>query len=577
MADSQITFSKAQLKTRDGRSRLSTLMSQLIVQSGEAGTVLENRWKTCQDQYDATPNSSGSEITKGVQERPINIIAPRIDAAEDAIAASNIGAKPYAQCLMDKTKSNYSEPLEKGIQDICDIERFGEAYRQLVHDGLIRALGILCIAFNSATNKIEFTPIHPKCFRVFPNTNPWLDKAEFAAHQITITRAELQDLIAQKKLQKPNETDSEIVAAAQLAATTEFRAPREDFDGDSITSPFTDFDQINLWDAKIRLRVGKERSWYRVVYHEESQNVLLCEPWPYNNPGYTIGYLDLDPDRFYPNVSQAWRLVNLQHAYTEAWSMMQLGTEMEAFPPVVGTLGAGSKEITLTPGKIIPGSVAQNVQIISGRANPQIAASILPLIKSEADEVVRIARTGTAQEPVSGTTATAVQLAAEGQKRAEGSLADRASLALEHCWQRIIEICRTHPAEIAAAYPFLKDEFWVGVAQDVRVVATARSSNANPAAQMQILADLYQLAQSAPQMFDMEKIITHIVENMGIEADVNEFFAKNNTDPTNVINPAIAGQAGPGGMVPPQGDPAVPQVPQALPPADPLQVGGLQP
>jgi len=573
MAESQITFSKAQLKTKDGRSRLAQLLSQLVVQSA-TGTVLENRWKTCEDQYDATPNSSGSEIVNGVKDRPVNIVAPRIDAAEDAIAASNIGVKPYAQCLMEDTYKDSADALEKGLQEICDTERFGESYRQLIHDALIRGCGIVDIEFNTAAGKIEFTPIDPRSFRVYPNSTPWFDKTEFAAHQISITRAELQDLIAQKKLQKPNETDSDSIAAAQFGAATEFIAPRADFDGDSISSPFYDFDIVQLWDCKIRLRVGKERTWFRVVYHYESQSVLMVEPWPYDGLGYVICYLDIDYNRFYPNSSQAYRLCNLQHAYTDAWSMLSLGTEMEAFPAVMGTLGGADKNIKIEPGKIIPSTNPQ-VQIITGRANPQIAAGVLPMLKNEADEIVRIARTGVSQEPVAGTTATAVQLASEGQKRAEGSLADRASLAIEQCWTRIIELCRAHPVELSEAYPGLKDKFYLGLAQDCRVVATARASSANPAAQQQILADFWALVQAEPTLWDVKAVIKHIAESMNIEADLSQFWLGDRNG--DLTNGQQTQQGGPLDMAAQQGDPGVPGNDTGQPVGDPQQLGDVQP
>jgi len=527
-----VRFKKNELKNRKGWLRLGQICNDIINNAGGPPGDVADRWSVSVKMYDGEPGASGIDIATGAAKREVNIVAPNIDESIDAISEQNIGQKPYCQVVPLDGRAKRADTIEKGIQDICDSFEFGEFYRQVMKDALLRSVGIIHLPFSEEAG-FSCSTVHPEDFRVYPQNKPGFEHVQFVAHVFRMVRIEIQDKVDSGDFIKPESLSGGQTTVANLDADSQ--AVHSDAEGGEDTAAWQtmgaaqDFDLIALWDCKIKVRCGTEAEWYRLIVHNSTGCVLCCEPWPYEDQSdYVAGYLDRDPKRWYSRVSLAYRLQNLQYAYSQFWACVELGTEMEAFPPIIGSLSLKNSITKLEPGMIVPSNGVDKVQIVNGRANPMISREMLALIKEEAQTITRIARTSLAGEPSQNTTATASMQIAAGQQRSEGGLADRASGAVEAVWELILSKCKAHPEEVAKVYPFLSDEFFEAIADcEVKIIAAGRDPSVNPVVYRQALVDFKALASQNPEMWDVAAIDKKIAESLDLPFEVEDFVRKN--------------------------------------------------
>jgi len=530
---------------------LDAMIAQFIDSGINLKAGVRDRWEVLEAMYRQDVGSSGLPVFEKNETRATPLFKSRAKRLVDATHAALTGAQPYCQAIPYAQSQNKADEREKAVQAVVDTSRYAEYQRLAILDAAMCGLGVI---WSPLTEKgVVHHHVHPGRVIVLPNISHDFGTVFCIGHMVQIPAFELMQMQEEGKIRK----EFEILPSSTEFTLSDGGSDDNLSDNNSIDLP-NDFQNVEVWRLLVKLNIGGEMCWWNVWYSHDQSRVMSIEKYPFKMPWYTVYRLHYEPSRFWPEVPVMQSLQAIQHQHSTLSAVMEQGAVASAVGvlAVNGTLMNGKDLKTFSPGDIIQtsGLSPNQISAIFPAINLTAVPPAIQKLEADADAALGVTKTATGQE-LNDATATEVQALQAAQAQTENAYASCAADGLEAHFELIDSYWVDAWETMYSVYGHKVDEQLLVKAIKIQVEwkASGRSADAGPAAQMQKLQSLFQLAQNPMSALDPMKVEERIIMELGI-TNHEDLLKKNQDGQTGQGPPApmVAGQGWP------QGLPAVP-------------------
>jgi len=224
----------------------------------------------------------------------------------------------------------------------------------------------------------------------------------------------------------------------------------------------------------------------------------------------------------------------LQHMFTTMHAVMEQGSMIAAFPPIVITGGRLSKKFkTYKVAQLIESDVPINAQGVPQQFNPGLIPAMIKMLEEEADTLLGITQLGIGQDLKQGTTATAAALLGQSQRMSQSGYMSRYAEATEPLLAYLHELGKAHYETIEHVYAApLGRDFLESLDQYVAWKLTAKAADENPQVQLQQSVTVLSMAEKPNSGLDYGKVEKAVLNMFRVPFDVESLMKKQGTPVT---------------------------------------------
>lgn len=449
--------------------------------------AMRPKWEQRLAVYQGDKRYAGQRLFDNVEPYPYDVMGPVVRNLKDAIMASLVGPGTYCQALpIGKTSQEAADVLEQGVQTIVDKAGLERKLDLRLLNMCLCGVGFLRVRMDEQGLQID--GINPGDMVVACAKGEPLSKAGMVGHRFFLPYWEFCQRVEAglyPMVEEEGQGLRKYIGRDEKTGVSEDHPATEQPDSDK-----DDFEDVRLFELLCRISVKgmeSETGWYRAVYSEEADSVLLCEPYPYPDPWYFDLRLH-DEETFWPLESAASRIMPQCIHIAQMMNLAVVG-HMAAVTNTYGVSGAGNylakKVHSQRLGQIIPLPYDAKVQELPFHFD---GSALLALIEFELNFINKSA--GVSESAISGEslgseTATEVADMAENRQKNQGARSRFTGDFVEPIFAFVHKLCVWHQGVVKSVYGLDLDERFIpALKARVKWQMTARSPDSTGTVQV---------------------------------------------------------------------------------------------
>lgn len=475
--------------------------------------AMKPKWDQREAVYQCDKRYAGQKLFDNVEPYPYDVMGPVIRNVKDAIMASLTGPSTYCQALpIGKTTQEAADVLESGVQTIVDKAGLERKLDLALLNMALCGVGFLRVRMDAQGLQID--RIHPGGMVIACAKGEPLSKAGLIGHRFYIPYWEFCQRVEAGLYPMVESDTRKFIGGQATDETTGVNPSHPAQEQPDVSSE--DFEDVRLYELLCRIKVeGKESKtgWYRVVYSDEANEVLLCEPYPYPDHWYFDIRLH-DEETVWPLESVASRVMPQCIHIAQMMNLAVVG-HMASVTNTYGIAGAGNflaKKIhTQKLGQILPLPYDAKIQELPFDFD---GSALLALIEFELNFINKsagVSESALSGESLGSETATEVADMAENRQKNQGARSRFTGDFVEPIFSFVHKLCLWHQKIVKDVYGLDLDERFIpALKARVKWQMTARSPDATGTVQVAKGQQMLQLAMMEGSPYHLGRTIESV-------------------------------------------------------------------
>lgn len=517
-------------KSETLKADLKNWLGQAVPAAMDAGPrALKPRWDQVERVYACDKKYAGTTIYKGFEPRAYDVLGPIVRRICNVVMDLLLGPPTWCQAIPENGTQEMADALENGIQLMVDEAGAERKVRKGIENTANLGLGFLRVRMQDSG--LTMDRIHPGHMVVAIADGQPLSEAGIVGHRLYRPFWEFRQMVAEGKYPMADKDDGLLRFIGRSSQSDPVGKDTERNPTGQVHTPGEEFEDVELYELLCRAEVegfdyegkGPKTGWYRVVWSDQAQEAVLCEPWPYDEHGY----FDLrfhDEETFWPEVSVSYRILGLCMSQSEMLNFMETVALALAVPPTVlagGSLGKKVKEVTI--GQVVELN-NPDAKVFPFPMQADLAA--LPALLQEKDNRINtsvgLSQHSLGKEHLEKQTATATADLQSQTQQNEGAYSGYVGDFLEPVWAFVHKLCRYHTEHVRKVYgDRLPEQFYRALRTKVRWRMTARSAGNAPQVLMAKLWTLLGMAGKTGSVYHYGRVEEAVGNALQVSTDMD--------------------------------------------------------